>query len=57
MNAAPGLNMAAPVETPPTESKTEETKANSFAAAGFKMDSLKTTAEFVPKGSVALTAE
>jgi len=56
MNAGPGLNMA-PIDTPPTESKTEEKKTNSFAAAGFNMDSLKKTSKFVPKGTVALTSE
>ena len=56
MNAGPALNMA-PVDTLPTESKTEEKKTNSFAAAGFNMDSLKKTSEFVPKGTVALTSE
>jgi len=54
MNAGPGM---APMETPPTESKNEETKVNTFSAAGFTMDSLKTTSEYVPKGAVALTKE
>jgi len=41
----------------PTEKKEgEETKTNSFASAGFDLSSLK-TAEFVPKGAVALTQE
>ena len=56
MGAGPGMGMA-PVETPPTESKNEEKKTNTFAAAGFNMDSLKNTTEFVPKGTVALTSE
>jgi hypothetical protein len=55
MNAGPGLDMNPPAEAAPTESKPEEQKANSFA--GFNMDSLKATSEFVPKGAVALTKE
>mgnify|MGYP001253611341 CR=1 FL=1 len=47
--------MNIPAETAPTETKTEEKKTNSFA--GFNMDSLKATSEFVPKGAVALTKE
>lgn len=56
---APAMNMAPPMDAAQATSdapKTEEGKTNSFAAAGFKMDSLK-VAEFVPAGSVALTQE
>ena len=45
-----------PVTESSAEKKTEESKGNSFQAAGFKADSLKVK-EFIPKGVVVNTKE
>jgi hypothetical protein len=52
----PGQQAYTPVAETSAEKKTEESKGNTFQAAGFKVESLKVK-EFIPKGAVVNTKE